>query len=141
MQQNHTGPPRSGQYTPARADHTRPWIEPPAAEADQPGAPAAPGPARQPELVITQGPGTGRRFPVTAPATIGRGRECDIVLDDPTVSRRHAAIQHDGDHYVVTDAESLNGTYLNRHPIDYARMSDGDELWIGRFHLRFHAAR
>ena len=65
----------------------------------------------------------------------------DIVLDDPTVSRRHAAIQHDGDHYVVTDAESLNGTYLNRHPIDYARMSDGDELWIGRFHLRFHAAR
>jgi pSer/pThr/pTyr-binding forkhead associated (FHA) protein len=79
----------------------------------------------------------GYRFPLATPCTIGRGRDCDIVLDDTSVSRLHAEIQLETDRYTITDADSLNSTYLNRQPVAHAKLTDGDELWIGKFHLRF----
>jgi pSer/pThr/pTyr-binding forkhead associated (FHA) protein len=55
------------------------------------------------------------------------------------VSRRHAEIRHADDGYVVRDAGSLNGTYLNRKRIDEAPLRDRDELQVGMFRLVFVA--
>jgi pSer/pThr/pTyr-binding forkhead associated (FHA) protein len=90
------------------------------------------------QLVIKRGPDAGAGYPVTQElTTIGRHRDCDIVLDDGTVSRYHAELRWQNDRYVIADAGSLNGTYLNRRPVDSAELIDGDELWIGKFRFVF----
>ena len=71
--------------------------------------------------------------------TIGRSPECDIFLDDVTVSRDHALIVRRGDGIHIDDLGSLNGTYVNRQRIERVRLTDGDELQIGKFKLTFLA--
>ena len=90
-------------------------------------------------VVVTRGAIAGSRFVLDAPCTTaGRHPESDIFLDDVTVSRRHAELRRD-DHgnYVVRDAGSLNGTYLNKTRVDEAELTDGDELQVGMFKLVF----
>lgn len=68
---------------------------------------------------------------------VGRGRECDIYLDDVTVSREHAEIQR-GDHGLrIRDAGSLNGTYVNRVRVDAVDLRNGDEIQIGKYRFKF----
>jgi pSer/pThr/pTyr-binding forkhead associated (FHA) protein len=122
-------------------ESTRPWTEVPTTEPTAAG-PVPVDPAAPTRLVIKRGPDAGTGFPVTAPCTtIGRHRDCDVVLDDCTVSRYHAELHHHGGRYTIADAGSLNGTYLNRQPVDRAELADGDEIWIGKFHLRFQLSR
>ena len=45
--------------------------------------------------------------------TIGRAADCEVVLDDPRISRQHATITSAGQQYHVRDAGSLNGTFVN----------------------------
>lgn len=91
-------------------------------------------------LVVKRGPGAGSRFVLDKPVvSAGRHPESDIFLDDVTVSRRHAEVLHRPEGYVLHDAGSLNGTYLNRERIEEAAISNGDELQIGRFKLVFLA--
>jgi FhaA, N-terminal domain/FHA domain len=71
---------------------------------------------------------------------IGRLADCEIVLEDPNASRRHAEIRPDGDGYVVTDLGSTNGTLVNGQPIDRRRLNDGDVVTIGAHNLRFEAS-
>lgn len=126
---------------------TLPWIDEliPEARAEEftpVPVPTQAGPAAQ--LVISRGSHAGTALALTAPeTTIGRHRECDIVFDDVTVSRKHAEIRRHGDRYTITDAGSLNGTYLNRRPIEFAELSEGDEVWVGkvRFIFRTNGAR
>jgi hypothetical protein len=67
---------------------------------------------------------------------IGRSATADIRLDDPSVSRRHALIvSEQPDSLRVLDDRSLNGVFLNGEIVDWGRLSDGDELAIGRFRL------
>lgn len=67
---------------------------------------------------------------------IGRSATADIRLDDPSVSRRHALIvSEQPDSLRVLDDRSLNGVFLNGELVDWGRVSDGDELAIGRFRL------
>jgi pSer/pThr/pTyr-binding forkhead associated (FHA) protein len=67
---------------------------------------------------------------------IGRSVTADIRLDDPTVSRRHALIVSEEDKPLrVLDDRSLNGLFVNREAVDWGRLSDGDELTIGRYRL------
>jgi hypothetical protein len=67
---------------------------------------------------------------------IGRSATADIRLDDPSVSRRHALIvSEQPDSLRVLDDRSLNGVFLNGEIVDWGRLSDGDELTIGRFRL------
>ena len=81
---------------------------------------------------------TGEFFPLTGRVTaIGRSPECEIFLDDITVSRRHAAIEHEADGHYLVDLASLNGTYVNLRRIDRVRLRDGDELQIGKFKLTY----
>jgi hypothetical protein len=75
----------------------------------------------------------GRRLVIAnAGVSIGRSRQCDIVLDDPNVSRRHAEVQPRGGTWVLTDLGSTNGTLLNRRRIGEPEvLSAGDEIEIG----------
>ena len=90
-------------------------------------------------LVVRSGGGrAGETFGLSAEqTTIGRSPECDIFLDDVTVSRRHAVVmQQDGD-LTIEDLGSLNGTFLNRRRIESGALTDGDELQIGKYRLTF----
>jgi pSer/pThr/pTyr-binding forkhead associated (FHA) protein len=87
-------------------------------------------------LIVRSGPQAGDRFPLTADETrLGRHPDSEIMLDDITVSRRHAAIERTPEGYVVTDAGSLNGTYVNQQRIERAVLHHGDELQVGKFRL------
>lgn len=67
---------------------------------------------------------------------IGRSVAADIRLDDPSVSRRHALLVSEPEKPLrVLDDRSLNGIFVNHEPIDWAKLVDGDELTIGRYHL------
>jgi hypothetical protein len=95
--------------------------------------------ARGAALVIRSGGWrVGESFPVEAERmTIGRRPESDIFLDDVTVSRDHALLVRRNDEYYLDDLGSLNGTYVNRRRIESQKLSDGDELQIGKFKLTF----
>jgi pSer/pThr/pTyr-binding forkhead associated (FHA) protein len=92
-------------------------------------------------LVVKRGPNAGSRFLLDQDVTTaGRHPDSDIFLDDVTVSRRHAEFRREGSGYTVHDVGSLNGTYVNREPIDAAPLSGGDEVQIGKFRLVYLTA-
>ncbi|MFT4044093.1 MAG: FHA domain-containing protein [Gordonia sp. (in: high G+C Gram-positive bacteria)] len=89
-------------------------------------------------LVVKRGPNAGSRFLLDQPTTsAGRHPDSDIFLDDVTVSRRHAEFRLNENEFQVVDVGSLNGTYVNREPVDSAVLSNGDEVQIGKFRLVF----
>jgi pSer/pThr/pTyr-binding forkhead associated (FHA) protein len=95
-------------------------------------------PAGSALLVVKRGPNAGSRFLLDQSTTsAGRHPESDIFLDDVTVSRRHAEFRREGGEFVVVDVGSLNGTYVNREPVDTAVLASGDEVQIGKFRLVF----
>ncbi|MFP5069886.1 glycogen accumulation regulator GarA [Pseudonocardia nantongensis] len=95
-------------------------------------------PAGSALLVVRRGPNAGSRFLLDVPTTsAGRHPDSDIFLDDVTVSRRHAEFRRDAGEFVVVDVGSLNGTYVNREPVDTAVLANGDEVQIGKFRLVF----
>jgi adenylate cyclase len=72
--------------------------------------------------------------------TIGREEDCDIVLPDPRVSRKHAMLYRtqDGSYY-LSDEGSSNGSYVNAARIQLpTRLKDGDQISIGSINLQFH---
>ena len=92
-----------------------------------------------PALVVRSGGGmAGQSFqPGDGRTLVGRSPECQIFLDDVTVSRRHAEIVGDGDTFTVRDLGSLNGTYVNRKRIESAVLANDDEVQIGKYRLTF----
>jgi pSer/pThr/pTyr-binding forkhead associated (FHA) protein len=89
-------------------------------------------------LVVKRGPNAGSRFLLDQPTTsAGRHPDSDIFLDDVTVSRRHAEFRLESGEFQVVDVGSLNGTYVNREPVDSAVLANGDEVQIGKFRLVF----
>lgn len=89
-------------------------------------------------LIVRAGAQTGAKFPLVDDVIrLGRHPASEISLDDITVSRRHAQIERTPDGYVVSDAGSLNGTYVNQERVDRMLLRHGDELQIGKFRLVF----
>jgi pSer/pThr/pTyr-binding forkhead associated (FHA) protein len=66
---------------------------------------------------------------------IGRGVSADVLLDHPTVSRRHALVVRREDTLVLLDDRSMNGTWLNGERIAEAVLSDGDVIQLGAIEL------
>jgi hypothetical protein len=95
--------------------------------------------AEGPALVVRAGGGrAGEHFsPEGERTTIGRSPDCDIFLDDVTVSRKHAVLVQDDGRFTIEDQGSLNGTYVNKRRIESSPLSDGDELQIGKYRLTF----
>jgi pSer/pThr/pTyr-binding forkhead associated (FHA) protein len=89
-------------------------------------------------LVVRHGPNAGSSFRLDADHTnVGRHPDSEIFLDDITVSRRHVVLDRIPGGYVLRDAGSLNGTYVNRERADEATLRHGDEVQIGRYRLSF----
>lgn len=89
-------------------------------------------------LIIHRGPNRGERFLINSPETaIGRSGDNDVVLDDVTVSRKHANIRRAGERFELIDLGSLNGTYVNNNSIARATLNSGDEIQFGKFHMLF----
>ena len=97
--------------------------------------------ARGPALVIRAGGGrVGESFAVDHERMgIGRHPDCEVFLDDVTVSRNHALLIQRGEQWFLDDCGSLNGTYVNRSRIESQRLEEGDEVQIGKYKLTFHS--
>jgi DNA-binding winged helix-turn-helix (wHTH) protein len=64
--------------------------------------------------------------------TIGRSQSCDVVLARSTVSRVHAQIELQHNRYILSDAGSANGTFVNGQRIEGPQqLSTNDEIWLG----------
>lgn len=72
-----------------------------------------------------------------AVVTIGRQPDNLFCIDNPAVSGHHAKVYVEGDRYVVEDAESFNGTYVNGQRISKAVLKDGDNVTIGKHTIEF----
>jgi FHA domain len=82
-------------------------------------------------------PQSGSPIDITAdPALLGRDPSCEIVLNDGSVSRRHARIEKRGDAWAIVDQGSANGTYIDSHRVSDAALRDGQELRLGSVSLR-----
>jgi pSer/pThr/pTyr-binding forkhead associated (FHA) protein len=89
-------------------------------------------------LIVRSGAQAGETFLLSDPLTrLGRHPDSEIMLDDITVSRRHADVQRTATGYIARDSGSLNGTYVNQERIDEAPLRQGDELQVGKFRLVF----
>ena len=85
-------------------------------------------------LLVVKGPNIGDEFYIEKDEfVIGRSPESDVLLDDITVSRKHALLKKDGNDYRLLDAGSLNGRYLNGSIIEEAILSNGDRIQIGKY--------
>jgi pSer/pThr/pTyr-binding forkhead associated (FHA) protein len=98
-------------------------------------------PAGSALLIVKRGPSDGSRFLLDVDVTTaGRHPNAEIFLDDVTVSRKHAEFRRDASGFTVTDLASLNGTYLNGERVDSSKLTDGDEVQVGKFKLTFYSA-
>ncbi len=121
-----------------RADFLNELDAPPAASGESAVSGVEGLPAGSALLVVKRGPNAGSRFLLDQPTTsAGRHPDSDIFLDDVTVSRRHAEFRLENNEFQVVDVGSLNGTYVNREPVDSATLANGDEVQIGKFRLVF----
>jgi pSer/pThr/pTyr-binding forkhead associated (FHA) protein len=68
---------------------------------------------------------------------IGRSPASDILLEDPSVSRRHAVVVHRDGRAVLLDDRSLNGIFVNGERVGEAALTDGDAIVIGHVSLRY----
>jgi hypothetical protein len=69
--------------------------------------------------------------------TIGRQPDNVLRIDNPAVSGHHARVCSEGDLYVIEDAESFNGTYVNGQRISKVVLKDGDNVTIGKHTIEF----
>ncbi len=80
----------------------------------------------------------GGSFEIGERAVIGRGPDCEVLLTEPAVSRRHAEIEWTYHGYRLRDLGSRNGTFVNAEEVDEALLADGDLIEVGLVQLRFH---
>ena len=91
-----------------------------------------------PKLIIKNGPVSGEEFEINGDIVVGRGTMTDIVIIDPTISRRHAMVALADDRYVVSDLQSGNGTRVNGMAIhEPTPLRDGDEVQFGNIRADF----
>ncbi|MCA9711335.1 MAG: FHA domain-containing protein, partial [Myxococcales bacterium] len=104
-------------------------------------------------LIVLSGEEPGRRIYLDSSIVIGRGEDCDEIVLDAGISRRHVMVQRrPNGRYTVTDLDSRNGTRVNGQKIKEVVLEYGDEIAIGantvlalarrdRFEDRFQVAQ
>ncbi|HEY4033062.1 MAG TPA: FHA domain-containing protein [Ktedonobacteraceae bacterium] len=90
-------------------------------------------------LLVLDGELTGHKFVLEHPViTAGRGNECDIVINDASISRQHAQFLHQADGVYVQDLTSRNGTRVNEEPLLSPHLlKPGDIISLGSIHLEY----
>jgi hypothetical protein len=68
---------------------------------------------------------------------IGRSKECEIQLEDPNVSRRHAELRQEGASYWIVDLDSTNGIEVNGRRLKRSKLEDGDRILFGETEVTF----
>jgi hypothetical protein len=94
----------------------------------------APPPQRERAVLLWEGRDVSLDKGVTV---IGRSSGCDIVVDDPNVSRRHAEIRRLGEGYSLVDLGSTNGTEVNGQRVGETSLMNGDVIGVGTTRLTF----
>jgi hypothetical protein len=80
----------------------------------------------------------GRKYDVTKDrTTIGRSRDCDIQIEDPSASRRHAELRREGSTWWIVDLDSTNGLEVNGLRTQRAKLDHGDKISIGSTEISF----
>jgi hypothetical protein len=106
---------------------------PPAARA----APAEPTAGRVASLELVDQ--AGQRITLPNQAIIGRMPGCDVQLDDPSVSRRHARISRANSGWLIEDLGSTNGVTVNGASVEREYLSGGEDIELGNVRMRFLA--
>jgi predicted Zn finger-like uncharacterized protein len=88
-------------------------------------------------LAVIQGAATGQIFQITKTRTVLGRSGADINLDDPEASRQHAAVDVLGDHAIVRDLGSTNGTFVDLERIEQKVLNNQNEFRIGSHVLMF----
>ncbi len=93
---------------------------------------------KAPRLVLYKGDEVLKEFPIDKQTlTVGRAHDCEIPLEDSSISRHHARITVRPDRIVVEDLNSLNGTYINEDGIRRGHIENGDRVSFGTVDLVF----
>ena len=89
-------------------------------------------------LIVESGPLAGQEFLLRkTEVTLGRGKESDVAIPDPTVSRQHAVIRKRGLSWAIEDLESTSGTFVNgQRLVGPQQLSHGDTVRLGSTTLR-----
>ena len=106
-----------------------------AAETESPAAPAV-----EREVAVLSWNGQTKRVEKRR-VLLGRSRECDIQLEDPNVSRRHAELRQEGSAFWIIDLDSTNGVEVNGRRVKRARLTDGDTFTMGSTDVTFTTER
>ena len=80
---------------------------------------------------------TGERLELTGTTVIGRLMECNLVVNDPNVSRQHCELRPEPGGWLLVDLGSTNGTRVNGSVTPEARLADGDVITVGATRIRF----
>ncbi len=89
------------------------------------------------KLILKDSEGGEAQFPVSGELSIGRGTDCDIVLNDSKVSRQHSRVFAEGTELFIEDLKSSNGTFVNGKKISSTlALNPGDLITIGINKLR-----
>ncbi|WP_408890648.1 FHA domain-containing protein [Myxococcus faecalis] len=140
--------PVGGEGGGARATRALPSVKSKPAGAPPPGGalakrpkPAAGGGASGPLLRGTVGPWAGKTYPLKGKVLVGRLPPAAIILEDDSVSRKHAELEATGRGVLVRDLGSANGTLLNGDPLgpEPVELQPGDQLQFGVIELTFEA--
>lgn len=100
------------------------------------GAPAAGG-TNVGWLVPLEGAQAGELFTLKARTIVGTAPDCDVVLNDGSISGRHAEFVLAGGGFRVTDLGSTNGTYVNDKRVSSHDLVDNDNVRLGRTNFKF----
>jgi len=125
--------PRGGPVLPDR-EPSATMIYRPAQQATQAATPDEVGVGREVVSLNVN----GHKHEITSQRTvIGRSRDCDIRIDDPSASRRHAEVRQEGTAYWIVDLDSTNGLEVNGLRTQRAKLDHGDKITIGATEISF----
>lgn len=94
------------------------------------------------KLVFLSGEQTGREFELStaSPCSLGRSEDCEIQIENvPGVSRRHARVFFENGEWIIEDAGSQNGIYIDKERVTRHVLHAGDVMWLSQISLRFDA--